>query len=67
MLCHIQVTVVYPMECRGVRMTLVCEQPLGVGPVQGILTQLFPSATTFDNLKIHNDEEPKSCKPSTVS
>lgn len=63
MLCHIQVTVRLPAESRGVRMTLVCEQPLGVGPVQGILTQLFPSALTFDHLQIHNEQNQTAVSP----
>lgn len=57
MLCHIQVTVILPAERRNVRLTLPCEAPLGVGPVQGVLTQLYPSAIKFEGLQIHNDEE----------
>lgn len=57
MLCHIQVTVRLPNESRGLRLTLPCEAPLGIGPVQGILTQLFPSAISFEHIKIYNDEE----------
>jgi hypothetical protein len=57
MFCHIRVIVSLPTDVRDIRMTLACEKPLGVGPVQGILTQLFPSAITFENLEIHNDEE----------
>lgn len=56
MLCHIACRVEYPDTFIDIRATLPCESPLGVGGVQGLLTQLFPKAIQFKNLQIHNDQ-----------
>lgn len=59
MFCHISCRVQYTDSFVDVRATLPCESPLGVGGVQGLLTQLYPKALEFKNLEIHNDEEAK--------
>lgn len=59
MFCHISCRVVYSDTAVDVRATLPCEAPLGVGGVQGLLTQLYPKALEFKNLQIHNEEENK--------
>ena len=61
MFCHISCRVCYadPFTFADIRATLPCESPLGVGSVQGLLTQLYPKALEFKDLKIHNEEENK--------
>lgn len=61
MFCHIACRVCYadPSAFVDLRATLPCESPLGVGGVQGLLTQLYPKALEFKNLEIHNEEEGK--------
>jgi hypothetical protein len=58
MLCHIfAILVLANGEQRTVKLTLPCETPLGVGSVQGILGQLYPSLHAIQGLQIHNDQE----------